>query len=241
MNTKLLLIAIAVLAAVGIATGLLIATAGQYGPLGGDIAGPRNTTMTIAWAFPQTSVGPALPYTVSGHLVGPSGAGVQNKIITIRCLSDDGQGIELKSNTTDSDGYWSVSQRDDRVDYIATFAGDSTFGSSSAHVRVEFPKQFPTLTLSSSKSHVTEGETYQLSGELRTNEGAPIADVWIDIGAYPVQIGYWTFTTWQVGHDGRFVKNETGRTSSTRHQAEFVGNQDYFGTESNIVNVTVGQ
>lgn len=149
MNRNLLLIAIAAVAVVGIAAGILLAGNGQSGPLSGAL-GPTATTLTLNVS--TCSVPDArgnVSFTLSGELRDAAGTPLAGRTVALRWASCDNGPCatvpEMPFATTNQNGGFSFARNepatrnydaDTYVQYGAAFSGDAQYaGSSSAMVR----------------------------------------------------------------------------------------------------------
>jgi hypothetical protein len=83
MKRNTLLLAIAIIAAVGIAVGLFLSGAGQTDPLQGTLA-PKSTTLTLGWTdLLEWGLGDYW-FRLNGRLIDSTGAPVANRTISIR-------------------------------------------------------------------------------------------------------------------------------------------------------------
>ncbi len=142
MNRTVLLVAIAAIAVVGIAVGLLLA--GPTGPLAGAL-GPVPTSIDLAVS---NCTGPDyqgfVSFIVSGHLRDSGGNPVGGRTVTLASMGCTDEGAcysDVESLVTQSDGSFAVKKRGlpqenptpgtgDR--YRASFAGDAQYGASTS-------------------------------------------------------------------------------------------------------------
>ncbi len=150
MNRNLLLIAIAAVAVVGIATGILLVGNGQsQGPLSGAL-GPMPTTLTLnasTCGVPDPSGN--VNFTLSGELRDSGGNPLAGRTVALRWASCDNGACAspapMQFATTDQNGGFSFTRHepatrnydaDTYVQYGAAFAGDGQYaGCSSGMVR----------------------------------------------------------------------------------------------------------
>ena len=150
MNRNLLLIAIAAVAVVGIAAGILLVGNGQSGLLSGAI-GPTPTTLTLnasTCSVPDPTSG-NVDFTLSGELRDSAGNPLAGRTVALRwAVCDNGPcatGPEMPFATTDQNGGFGFARnepatlnydKDTYVQYGAAFSGDAQYaGSSSGFVR----------------------------------------------------------------------------------------------------------
>ena len=133
MKRTTLLIAIAAIAAVGIAVGLLLSGAGPAGSLQGRLE-PIPTTLTLAYTVPmENGVGGYL-LDLHGRLVDATGGPVANRPVTLRWrLPTETVLHDCGTATTAADGSYSLQFEQyswyygKHPVYYAEFAGDDLF------------------------------------------------------------------------------------------------------------------
>ncbi|MEN6343420.1 MAG: hypothetical protein ABFC89_12790 [Methanospirillum sp.] len=133
MNRNTLLIAIAAIAVVGIAVGLLLAGAGQNGQLSGTLA-PKPTTLTLGYTVPMEDGSGGYLLDIRGKLADATGGPVANRSVKIRWkLPAETVFNDAGTATTGADGSYSVQFQQlyfyygKHPVYHAEFAGDSLF------------------------------------------------------------------------------------------------------------------
>lgn len=144
MNRNLLLIAIAAVAAVGIAAGVLLLGNGPTGPLAGALS-PAPTTLTLTASTCSAPDGAGnVSFTLSGQLTA-AGAPVAGRTIALRTASYDNGAYAVAPvmdfATTRPDGGFSFAKlepatagydADTYFYYGAAFAGDTQYAGSSS-------------------------------------------------------------------------------------------------------------
>ncbi len=148
MNRNLLLIAIAAVAVVGIAAGILLAGNGQsHGPLSGAL-GPTPTTLTLnvsTCGVPDPSGN--VDFTLSGELHDINGTPLAGRTVALRWASCDNgacaSSAPMQFATTDQNGGFSFARHepatpnydaDTYVQYGVAFSGDEKYAGSSSIV-----------------------------------------------------------------------------------------------------------
>ncbi len=148
MNRNLLLIAIAAVAVVGIAAGVLLAGNGSQSPLSGAI-GPTPTTLTLNVSTCSVPVPSGdVSFTLAGELRDSGGNPVAGRTVALRWASCDNGACAspapMQFATTDQNGGFSFARHepatpnydaDTYVQYGAAFSGDETYAGSSSIVR----------------------------------------------------------------------------------------------------------
>ena len=133
MKRNTLLFAIAAIAVIGIAVGLLLSGAGQTGPLQGRIA-PIPTTLTLGYTVLMENGVGGYYLSLHGRLVDATGGPVANRTVKLRYrIPGETVFYDLRTVTTGADGSYDVGH-DQWADYSGTpfvyyaeFAGDDLF------------------------------------------------------------------------------------------------------------------
>ena len=130
MKRTTLLIAIAAIAAVGIAVGIVASGAGPGGSLQGRLE-PVPTTLTLEYGYTILGVPGGYTVTLHGTLVDATGAPVVNRPVTLWCRNPgETAGHNTGTATSGADGAYAfppyfVFYGDDRLlVYFTEFAGD---------------------------------------------------------------------------------------------------------------------
>ncbi len=133
MKRTTLLIAIAAIAVVGIAVGLLLSGAGPTGSLQGRIA-PIPSTLTLAYTVPMENGAGGYLLDLHGRLVDATGGPVANRPVTLRWrLPTETIIHDCGTATTAADGSYSLQFEQyswyysKHPVYYAEFAGDDLF------------------------------------------------------------------------------------------------------------------
>jgi hypothetical protein len=133
MNRNTLLIAIAAIAVVGIAVGLLVSGAGQNGQLSGTLA-PKPTTLTLGVTVGMEDGMGGYGLSLHGRLADGTGAPVANRMVSVK-YRVPGETVvnDAGTATTGADGSYNVEHQQlyfyygKHPVYYTVFAGDSLF------------------------------------------------------------------------------------------------------------------
>lgn len=215
------------------------------------------TSITIQASQSSVTIGTSI--TFSGKLTDQSGTGIPNGIVLIK---EDGCSVNctLVTGLADQSGSYSLTWNSDRagtISIFASFAGSLRYqGSSSGDITIQVnslaqqpspptpspvPVRTPTmLSLQSSASTVTKGDTLTFSGKLIDNAGNKIAYTTIRIIMYDERDAQLHSIPVTTDSYGTFSQNWTSDVSGTvKVAAVFDGSFQYTGSTSPILTLYV--
>ncbi|MEU4239627.1 hypothetical protein [Actinoplanes sp. NPDC026619] len=172
------------------------------------------------------SAGRAVPLTVSGTITAAQALPSGTKLSVTRTDLDSPSGTALAATTVDAQGRFSVTDTPPAggtVTYSVGYAGDETFGATSATANVAVSRVTPPLTLTPSKSVYAYGTTVTFTAHLGNWYQNKTIEIWADpYGADPSRL-----LTKAVVNSGGNVTASLKLTRDTTLTAKYAGDSHY--------------
>jgi hypothetical protein len=202
------------------------------------------TPTAITLTTNTTNPAPNQPFTLSGTLTA-NNTPLPGKLITFLSEDPSGNWSRLATTTTDANGTYTFTHSESsqgNYDYQALFAGDTTYGSSFASVRIGVGNLQKSVTsLLATNNTPAVNQTFTLYGFLQDGvSGAPLAGQPIILqitspSGQNVSVG----TTTDANGTYTFTRSESTQGTYV-YQVEFWGNSSYLASPPSMLEMNIG-